>query len=147
MPGYSSFTEMPMDSSDGTRPNEATILIADDDSAVLAVAEVLRQHEFAVVTASDGAQALDRARHHAGEIDLLLTDFDMPHLNGIQLAAAVRQFLPHIIVVVMSGSPNRAAATGQYSTFLKKPFSPPMLVAMINSLLGSRYSDRGKLPS
>jgi CheY-like chemotaxis protein len=118
---------------------ETTILIADDDNAVLTlVAEILRQHQFSVVTASDGAQALDRARDHADRIDVLLTDFDMPHMNGVQLAAAVRQFLPHIVVVVMSGSPNKGlAAAAVNSKFLKKPFTPPMLVETITGLLES----------
>jgi CheY-like chemotaxis protein len=130
------------------RNRETTILIADDDSAILTlIADVLRQNQFAVVTASDGAQALARARAHRETIDLLLTDFDMPHLNGVQLATEVRQFLPDIMVVVMSGSPNKEAAAGSVTKFLKKPFTAPMLLEMIDALLRSRCCDRDTLPS
>jgi CheY-like chemotaxis protein len=120
------------------RPNrETTILVADDDSAVLSfLADVLRRHEFSVVTASDGAQALDRARDHGDRIDLLLTDFEMPHMNGIQLAATIRQFLPHIVVILMSGSSSKDAVTGGASMFLRKPFTPPVLLETIAGLLG-----------
>ena len=100
------------------------------------LAELLRQNEFHVVTACDGAQALDRAREHANQIDLLLTDFDMPHLNGVQLAAAIRQFQPRIGVVLMSGSHNLEAASVACSTFLSKPFTPRVLLETITGLLG-----------
>ena len=120
------------------RPNvKTTILVADDDAAILTLlAELLRQHEFHVVTACDGAQALDRAREHANQIDLLLTDFEMPHMNGVQLADAIRQFQPRIGVVLMSGSDNLEAASVACSTFLSKPFTPRVLLETITGLLG-----------
>ena len=106
------------------QPNlKTTILVADDDAAILTLlAELLRQHEFHVVTACDGAQALDRAREHANQIDLLLTDFEMPHLNGVQLAAAIRQFQPRIGVVLMSGSHNLEAASEALLDLSKQAF-------------------------
>jgi CheY-like chemotaxis protein len=115
---------------------KTTILVADDDAAILTLlAELLSQNEFHVVTACDGAQALDRAREHADQLDLLLTDFDMPHMNGVQLAAAIRQFQPRIGVVLMSGSHNLEAASVACSTFLSKPFSPHVLLETIAGLL------------
>jgi CheY-like chemotaxis protein len=120
------------------RSSKSTILIADDDSLILALlADVLREHEFHVVTACDGAQALKLARDHGGQIDLLLTDFEMPHMNGVQLAAAIREFRPRIGVVLMSGSHNLEAASGLGSTFLSKPFTPRLLVETITGLLGN----------
>jgi CheY-like chemotaxis protein len=119
------------------RSVRTTILVADDDSAILSLlADVLRQHEFHVVTACDGVEALDRARDYANQIDLLLTDFEMPHMNGIQLATAIRQFQPRIGVVLMSGSPKLEAASGVCSTFLRKPFTPRLLLETITGLLG-----------
>ena len=116
---------------------KTTILIADDDAAILTLlADLLRQNEFHVVTACDGAQALDRAREHANQIDLLLTDFEMPNMNGVQLAAAIRQFQPRIGVVLMSGSHNLEAASVGCSTFLSKPFTPRVLLETITGLLG-----------
>jgi len=111
--------------------------VADDDAAILTLlAELLRQHEFHVVTTCDGAQALDRAQEHANQIDLLLTDFEMPHMNGVQLADAIRQFQPRIGVVLMSGSDNLEAASVACSTFLSKPFTNRVLLETIAGLLG-----------
>ena len=118
------------------RIRESTILVADDDSAILSlVAELLRHHQFRVLTASNGAQALGHARNHGNKIDLLLTDFEMPDMNGVQLAAAIRQFLPEVGVVLMSGSSGMEAAAG-VSTFLRKPFSAQDLVETIARSLG-----------
>jgi two-component system cell cycle sensor histidine kinase/response regulator CckA len=129
--------DLPEQSPSHQRNFKTTILIADDDSAILSlVAEVLREHEFRVVTACDGAQALDRAREDANQIDLLLTDFEMPHMDGLQLAAAIRQFQPRIGVVLMSGSPKLEAASGVCSIFLRKPFTPRLLLETITGLLG-----------
>jgi CheY-like chemotaxis protein len=102
--------------------------------------KVLRRHEFHVLTARDGAQALDRAREHSHQIDLLVTDFEMPHMNGIQLPTAIRQFQPRIGVVLMSGSHNLEAVSESGSTFLSKPFSPRLLLETITGLLGDSPS-------
>ena len=113
---------------------DRTILIADDDSAILAlVAAVLRQDRFSVVSASDGIQALELARRHGSQIDLLLTDLDMPHMDGVQLAAAIRQLLPRIGIVVMSGTPTRETAGDL--TFLAKPFTPAELLETVRRSL------------
>src|SRR5262249_22821136 len=58
----------------------STILIADDDPSLLALcADLLRRNSFTVITASDGAQALNMVKRHGSAIDLLVTDFEMPH--------------------------------------------------------------------
>jgi DNA-binding NtrC family response regulator len=113
-----------------------TILIADDDSAMLnLLADHLRRKQFLVVTANDGAKALDAARSHEAAIDLLLTDIEMPRLNGVQLAQAIREFLPRIGVVLMSGTAYKGGA-GDQTAFLKKPFSLAILLDTIEKLLG-----------
>jgi len=118
------------------RKCETTVLIADDDPAVRSVlARVLKQNDFTVLTACDGAQALALAKDCGGSIDLLITDFEMPHLTGIQLAAAMRELYPHIIVVLMSGLP-KESTSGSVSTFLRKPFTPLTLLETITTLLG-----------
>ena len=86
-----------------------------------------------MVSASDGIQALELARRHGSQIDLLLTDLDMPHMDGVQLAAAIRQFLPRIGIVVMSGMPTRESASDL--TFLAKPFTPAELLETVRRLL------------
>lgn len=111
-----------------------TILVADDNSSLRRlVVEVLGQQHHTVIAAADGAEALALAnRCHAG-IDLLVTDLDMPKLNGIQLAAEIRELFPGVRVILMSGSPGGCA---KEAAFLKKPFTTLALLETVTALLG-----------
>ena len=131
------FREGPVEQRDRT----TTVLIADDEPAVLKfLAVLLREHHFTVLTARDGAEALGAARNYAEEhgspLDLLITDFEMPQLNGLELAAAMQQLFPDIGAVVISGKLNCEPAIRDAGlAFLKKPFSPSALLETIESLL------------
>src|SRR5688572_2477100 len=67
-----------------------TILVADDESHILNVVSLkLRNAGFRVLTAADGQEALDLAAQE--QPDLLITDYHMPHLSGIELCRRLRQ--------------------------------------------------------
>ena len=70
--------------------SEKTILVADDESHILNVVSLkLRNAGFRVLTASDGREALDVAGLERP--DLLITDYHMPHLSGLELCRRMRQ--------------------------------------------------------
>jgi two-component system chemotaxis response regulator CheY len=108
-----------------------TILHADDSPSVRRwVAEQLNDGELKVVSVADGDLALEAMKQ--APVDLLLTDLEMPNLDGLTLAAAVREmpeyrFLP--ILVLSSRKPadveahRRQAVTG----WITKPAEPEQL--------------------
>lgn len=108
-----------------------TILHADDSSAVRHwVAEQLNHSDIKVVSVADGKAALQVL--HESHCDLLLTDLEMPHLDGLQLAATVREwpiyrFLP--VLILSTRRPNeveperRRGVTG----WIVKPTDPERL--------------------
>ena len=107
---------------------DATILIAEDEVPVRALMDrALRQRGYRVITATNGAEALELTRKHLDEIDLLITDAVMPELNGQELAKEVEKLRPSIPTIFMSGySGNGAEATIMLDDnveFLEKPFS------------------------
>ena len=72
------------------------------------------------------------------EFDLLLTDLDLPGIDGARLAAMLTQQQPHLEVIVMSGYPDDGtldAALGGRPAFLRKPFSSAVLLAQIEHAL------------
>jgi DNA-binding NtrC family response regulator len=76
------------------------ILIVDDDPAVLFVfRDTLKQlgDAYEIVTTSSGHEALNRIKDKP--CDLVITDLNMPHLNGVQLTEAIRQTSPDTAVV------------------------------------------------
>jgi PAS domain S-box-containing protein len=81
------------------------VLYVDDDEVVsLMVGHLLERNGFATRCVPDTQEALRLAADPAEPIDLLLTDFDMPAMTGIELAIAVRRLRPQLLIVVSSGT-------------------------------------------
>ena len=68
-----------------------TIAVVDDNPAILQlVAKVLRIQGYQVLEAGCGAEAMDAAKRHDKPVDLLLTDVDMPGMDGVTFARSAR---------------------------------------------------------
>ena len=106
----------------------ARILIAEDEDGLRTlVARALVQDGHTVVTANDGAEALDVLTREQGAFDLLLTDIRMPIMDGIALALTTARDHPHVTVLLMTGyADQRERATGLevlIHDVISKPFS------------------------
>jgi len=78
------------------------ILVVDDDPAIREVlAEGLSECGYRCETAEDGRAALDRLRR--APCDLLISDIDMPRLDGVGLLREVRALAPDIDVILLTG--------------------------------------------
>ncbi len=78
------------------------ILLAEDYEALrLYFEHYLTEAGFEVIAVKNGRDALP----HLGGVDLVLTDFRMPFLNGIELAAKAKRQKPHLPVIVITSSP------------------------------------------
>ena len=78
------------------------ILLVDDNALGLAARKsVLEEHGYRITTASGGLEALDLMTGH--EFQLLVTDFKMPRMTGVELIAEVRKQRPDIPVILLSG--------------------------------------------
>jgi CheY-like chemotaxis protein len=116
--------------------SQKTILVVDDDAMILAfVSELLRDGGHTLLTASDGEHALERARSYEGEIHLLLSDFQMPGMSGIELATEINLARPHIKVLLMSGFTGGMLVLNEGWHFLAKPFVASQLRSIVTSLL------------
>jgi signal transduction histidine kinase/CheY-like chemotaxis protein len=117
-----------------------TVLLAEDDPSVRdVVGEVLTQKGYRVLRAPDGQTALDLARGHLGEIQLLVTDMVMPGMAGRELAEAVAARRPGIRVLYMSGYTDdavvRHGVLEQGMPYIQKPFSAAGLAAKVREIL------------
>jgi two-component system cell cycle sensor histidine kinase/response regulator CckA len=107
----------------GDRGVDATILVADDESALRqAIVEILRGSGYKVLEAESATEALEMARQHQGQLDILLTDIVMP--RGPELARRVAKVHPEVQIVYMSGYAEGLpeAQLPANATFLQKPF-------------------------
>jgi two-component system alkaline phosphatase synthesis response regulator PhoP len=120
--------------------DQKTILVADDESHILNVVSLkLRNAGFRVITACDGQEALDLAV--AEKPDLLITDYHMPRLSGIELCRRLKQDvqtqgIPAIMLTARGYHLDEqdTADSGIYE-MLSKPFSPRHLLLTVNQVL------------
>jgi hypothetical protein len=81
-----------------------TVLVADDEDSVLFVAQQMLEHlGHRVVTATNGAEAVELYRANAGEIDLVMLDMTMPVMDGVQALNSLKALDPGLRVVLSSG--------------------------------------------
>jgi two-component system, cell cycle sensor histidine kinase and response regulator CckA len=84
--------------------SKKTILVVDDDAAILAaVSELLTNSGYNVLRAATGSKGLEVSREFEGDIKLLLSDFQMPGMSGTDLATAMTLDRPDLKVLLMSG--------------------------------------------
>lgn len=123
-------------------PNETVILVAEDDALVRNLVQLMLLKEgYAVLAANDGQEALEICEKFKDPIHLLLTDVQMPRMDGITLRALVREQRPDIKVILMSGeTANVIALENTPDAFLRKPFIPPTLLQCIQRVLAESFS-------
>lgn len=116
-------------------PHDRVVLLVDDEVMIRNLVRLsLQAAGFRVISAADGLEALALSRNHPERIDVLLTDVDMPKLDGISLAERIKTERPDIRVVVMSGRLSGPVRVNDTEiTVLGKPFSPQTLVQVIQS--------------
>ena len=85
--------------------NRTTLLCVDDDPGIRELYEaMLGSHGYEVLLAEGGYEALNLFRSRKKEIDAVISDYEMPGMNGAQLAAELKRYDPDIPVIVISGS-------------------------------------------
>ena len=118
-----------------------TILVVDDDQSVREVsAAVLHELNFNVITANDGTDALIRVVENRAVLRGVVTDLNMPHMDGLKLVRTLKHMLPGIPVVVSSGrvdekQAHELAVLGVVAV-LHKPFDEVTFAAAIRQLMG-----------
>lgn len=114
------------------------IIIVDDEPDVLDLCKrILDVKGYSIKIAHSGQEVIDLAQKE--QFDLLLTDIRMPGMSGLEVAQAVKQFLPYIICVTMTGFSTMDMAIEALKLgvdeFVLKPFSPQELSATVAKAL------------
>ncbi len=118
------------------------ILAADDSASMRQVISfTLKRAGYEVVTANDGNDAAAKLDTD-GPFDLVLTDLNMPGMDGVGLIRAVRahcrhRFVPVVMVTTESAAAKKAEGKAAGATgWIVKPFQPQQLVAVVAKLIG-----------
>jgi two-component system response regulator MprA len=101
---------------------QKTVLVVDDDEMVRKfLFDVLRLQDFDVQTVNDGIAALNLLK--ASDFDIVITDYAMPGMNGIELTKTIRSRWPHSLIIGISADcDERVFLNAGADAFLHKPF-------------------------
>ncbi|CCB67269.1 MULTISPECIES: response regulator [unclassified Hyphomicrobium] len=118
----------------------ATILLADDDAAVRdLVRRALTSEGHKVQVTQDGLEALDILGTSASGIDILISDVDMPQLDGISLAEQALALKPSLAIVLMSGFSDQleraARLRARKLLSITKPFTLDQIKQIVRTVL------------
>jgi CheY-like chemotaxis protein len=119
-----------------------TILVADDETPILNVVSLkLRNAGYRVLTACDGQEALELAQQNIP--DLLITDYHMPLLSGLELCRRLRQDpatsgIPAVMLTARGYHlEEQDTKTSGIRCMLSKPFSPRHLLLTVSEVLAA----------
>jgi len=119
---------------------KGTILLVDDEESLIALGgRMLEYLGFTVLTAPDGLQAVNLYRERGKEIDLVLMDLTMPHMNGGEAFGELRQINPRVRVILSSGY-SRDDVAGSFAGknlagVLQKPYTLAKLTEALSAVL------------
>jgi PAS domain S-box-containing protein len=116
------------------------VFVDDDEKNVRFTERLLFRLGYSVRSFTSPLEAFSEIANHPDEVDLLITDRSMPELSGYELITRVRELLPDLPVVLVSGFavPEEAQQLGiKLSGFISKPFEKDELAEVLSRLLGT----------
>jgi len=120
---------------------QKTILVVDDDRWVLRfMSRVLTQNHYTILSAASGEEAIELSKAYAGQIHLIVSEFQMAEMNGVDLAWEIAFQRPNIEIVLTAGCAGGLFVLDQGWHFLKKPFVASQLRDLVAALLSQTNS-------
>jgi CheY-like chemotaxis protein len=119
------------------------VLIVDDEEAMrLLVARAIAMDGHETSTAADGAEALDILTGPNGSFDLLLTDIQMPIMDGIALALTAARDFPQLTILLMTGFADQRERASGLNAIAHDVISKPFSVADIRTAVADALASR-----
>ena len=119
------------------------VLIADDEDSMRAlVARAIAIDGHDIVTAQDGAEALEILIPEDGAFDLLLTDIQMPVMDGIVLALTAARDFPDLTILLMTGFADQRERASGLNAIVHDVVTKPFSVADIRTAVADALSAR-----
>jgi len=122
---------------------EGTILLVEDEEGLRALnARGLSSRGYTVLQAGNGVEAIEVLEKSPGQVDLVVSDVVMPEMDGPTLLRELRQRIPGLKVIFVSGYAEDAfqknlPEEGQRPAFLPKPFTLKQLVEAVKETLAA----------
>ncbi len=121
-------------------PEETRILLVDDDPFVRdLVGFILQSNDYIVETAENGLDALEK--HKTGPTHIIITDMNMPEMDGLTLIPEVRKTDPDVAIILMTGNDDPSStATGADVCIVKDENIQDTIVSSVEAILRKKGS-------
>ncbi len=121
--------------------NGELVLVIDDEASIRQITrETLESHNYTVLTAADGAEAISLYVRRTADVRVVITDMMMPYMDGVATIRAFRKVNPRIKIIASSGLSEEMKSLQELGLpvegFLPKPYTAGMLLNMIHTTLG-----------
>ena len=121
------------------------VLIVDDEESMrLLVARAVAMDGHETTTAADGAEALDILSGQDSSFDLLLTDIQMPVMDGIALALTAARDFPQVTILLMTGFADQRERASGLNAIVYDVVTKPFSVADIRTAVAAALAARKK---
>jgi CheY-like chemotaxis protein len=122
------------------RGQDELILVVDDEAGVRDVAAaILTEHGYRVITCSDGVEAVGLFTERSAEIQLVVSDINMPNLGGPALALVLRRLRPDVRILAITGLGSRGSSNAPmadtFTATIQKPFTVEALLTAVHRVL------------
>jgi len=115
---------------------QKVVLVIDDDASVRAyIKAALQSEDFRTLEAEDGELGLELVRRIGSDLALVISDIEMPRLDGIQLAHLVRAEFPEIPIILTSGYADAVLHNLPKVEFIPKPFLSSTLLNVVRKMV------------
>lgn len=117
-----------------------TVLVVEDEAAVrLMVESILKKHDYNVILAEDGQEAVEKFAANQDKIRLVIMDIIMPKMNGKEASDEIRRLQPNTSILFTSGYTadiiQSRGELGQGEDFISKPVNPEKLLTKVREML------------
>ena len=122
--------------------NGECVLVIDDEEAMLAlVRTTLENYHYRVITAASGPEAVVRLAEKTDDVNLVITDIEMPFMDGFAVINALRKIKPNLKIIVATGSKQEKAVDGRglhTDAFIYKPFTTEKLLTTVHEVFARK---------
>ncbi len=126
--------------------NGEQVLVVDDEANILQITKMIfEKHNYRVLCANDGPEALALFAQQMHSIDAVLTDMAMPYMDGVALVRALRKMKPDVPIIASTGQSDQSGITELQSlgvtNFLTKPYNTEKLLRVLSGAIASKLNE------
>ncbi|MCX6558193.1 MAG: response regulator, partial [Candidatus Aminicenantes bacterium] len=131
--------QLDLDTETIARGSETILVVEDEESLRELLTSILHEYGYQILIARDGMEALERYRRHRDDIHLVVTDMDLPKLNGAAVSRSILSDNPDVKIILISGFVEPALKASILADgireFVAKPYTMPHMLNIIRKVL------------